>query len=219
MTATAARPRRRWTGLALVVAASLTAAGCGTVSAGSAAVAGDRRVPVGQVQNATAQLADITGPQGAFPQEQVLEYLIIEPWVVDIAAKYGVGVSQDDALGAIRRQNPAYDPASNKTPHKTADPETITAARGYLALNAIRGVSGALDQAKAQQAVAELQAVAKAAHVEINPRYSGETPDWLVATPTASATTGAGTGSGDGTGTGSGDGSGTGATPQPTATP
>lgn len=216
MTAAASRPRRRLAALALVVAASLTAAGCGNVSVGAAAVADGRRVSVADLQNATAQIQDIAGPNNPVPQVQVLNWLVLEPWAVDIAAKYGVGVSDDDALQVIKKLNPAYDPASSAATHKTAAPETISAVRCSMALQALMGQTGQLDQAKAQQALTELQAKVRAAHPDVNPRYITQTPDWLVGggTPTAgSGQGGSGQGSdqgGSGQGSGQGSGSGSG---------
>jgi hypothetical protein len=185
VTASPSRLGRPLTAAALVVVASLTAAGCGTVSYGAAAVADDRRVPVGELQNATAQIQDIAGPSGQVDQMQVLDWLVVEPWVVDIADTYGVGVSSDDARKLIYQVNPAYDPSSEVGPHKTAAAETVRAVRGMLAVRRIQGQGMAqgqgtqITQEGAQRAVADLQAKVRSADIDVNPRYLGVAPDWL----------------------------------------
>jgi hypothetical protein len=197
---------RRLTPLAL--AAALSTSACGSLHVGAAAVAGDRRISVAQLQQATAEIQDITGGNAEITQGQVLEWLILQPWVVDIATKYGVGVSTDETLQLIGKSNPAYDPNSATEPHKQAAPETVGALRSMLA---IRGVGGGLTQDAAQRATDELRARIGATDIDVNPRYMGATPDWLVgaeATPGGSAAGATGDGAGAG-----------GQAPEPTATP
>ena len=182
--ASASRLRRLLIGPVLVVAATVTAAGCGTVSYGSAAVADDRRISVGELQNATAQIQDIAGPTGQISQVQVLDWLVVEPWAVDIAAKYGVGVSTDDAVQLIHQANSTYDPASQLTPHRTAAPETIRAVRAMLALLHIQGQGVPMTQEAALRAVTDLQEKVRSAEIDVNPRYLGTTPNWFAGAET-----------------------------------
>lgn len=81
--------------VALAVTSVLGA--CGSVEAGSAAVVGDRRISVYDVQRATADVQAYFGADQQVAQQQVLFFLISGPYIVDAAAKAGVGVSADDA--------------------------------------------------------------------------------------------------------------------------
>lgn len=183
-----------------------------------------------ELQNATAQIQDIAGANGKVDQVQVLDWLVVEPWVVDIADRYGVGVSTDDAVQLIYQANPTYDPSSEVGPNKKAAAETVRAVRGMLALRSIQGQGVAQGQGlqitpeRAQRAVTELQAKVRSADIDVNPRYLQDTPDWLAGGETQAPLLGGSGGSGDGSGGGGaggdngspdGDGSGGGQAPAP----
>jgi hypothetical protein len=194
---TATVSRRGLTGLALVVAATLTASACGSngdldathgvseylrgIPAGAAAIVGDRRISVEEVQDVTTDLQTYLGSAGAantgkVNQSGVLWLLIVYPDVVQAASDVGVGVSEDEA-------------AQDLTAHKVTHP-----SRG--AVNVIQA-SKALDnlqQSGQRQAVQDVGTKLHERKIEVNPRYGhfdkdkldivAATPDWLVRSET-----------------------------------
>jgi hypothetical protein len=172
--------------MALAAAATLTASACGTVQAGAAAVVGDRRISVKEVQEVTTDLQTYLGSTdaantGKVNQSGVLWLLIVYPDVVQAASAVGVGVSEDEAVQDL-------------TAHKVTHP-----SQG--AVNVIQ-TSKALDnlqQTGQRQAVQEVGTKLHERKIEVNPRYGhfdkdkldivAVTPDWLVRseTPTSEA--------------------------------
>jgi hypothetical protein len=219
VTATVSRPGRRLTGLALVAAATLTASACGSVQAGAAAVVGNRRISVADLQQATTDITTYAKAQDAtstVAQDKVLLFLILEPDLVQAAADAGVGVSEDTARSELAKY-------SVPKPSQGA----VDAIRSLAALNS-------LQSANKQQELASFATKLRAEKIDVNPRYGrfdpaslnivAVTPNWLVATPTPT-TAGAGSGGGSSSGSGSGSGGGSGgagtgqAPTPPTTTP
>ena len=83
------RTPRRLAAVALALPAALLLAGCGAAQAGAAAVVGDRRIPVTQVQDAHRDVSVLTGPDAGLSQADVLNWLILEPYIVEAAYPLG----------------------------------------------------------------------------------------------------------------------------------
>jgi hypothetical protein len=92
----------------LVVATGVVAllAGCGTPEAGSAAVVGNRRISVSDLQAATVDAQAFVGPSVPVSQRQVLYLLAASPYIEQLADRFGVGVSTDDARAAMAQTVP-----------------------------------------------------------------------------------------------------------------
>ncbi len=185
------------------VAAVLSLSACGQASAGAAAVVGNRRISVAQLQTATEQIASIVSQGSTVDQNVVLGWLIISPFAVDAAARNNVGASTDDAA-QIFAQAAAAGAFKGK-----ADPAALEAVRGVLALQNLQGQGKAtITQPRAQAAYDQLVAQLKATHIVVNPRYGTfrsdqlsvsllagarlplvqAQPDWQVPTAAATAT-------------------------------
>ncbi|HET9655507.1 MAG TPA: SurA N-terminal domain-containing protein [Kineosporiaceae bacterium] len=188
------KPRRgrRLAGLAVAVAAALTASGCGTVQSGAAAVVGDRRISVAELQQATTDLQsyvnarpNATGAKQTVGQDQVLLYLVLEPYLVKAASDAGVGVSDDEAR-------------SKFTTAKVAKPSqgAVDVLRADFALSS-------LTQARKAQELNSVAEQVRSLKIEVNPRYGKfdpqqilivpTTPDWLLQPSGAAGPAGAGT--------------------------
>lgn len=160
--------------LALAVTAVLALSACGRAAVGAAAVVGDRRISVAQVQVASTQVEKILAQGSAVDQTTVLDWLIISPFAVDAAARNNVGASTDDAAQIFARAAAANPSSSVGTP----DPATLEAVRAVLALQNLQGQGSApITRDRAQAAYDELVARLKATHIVVNPRYGTFYPD------------------------------------------
>jgi hypothetical protein len=164
------------------VGIALTASGCGSVDAGAAAIDGDRRISVADVQTATVQVNRIVKQESQFDQRSVLSFLITEPYLVAEATRKGVGVSPDDARDIFRQFN-FIDPITGSS---SPAPATLQMVRGILALNRLQGrplVEGdtSLPAEQGQAAVAAVSEQLKAADITVNPRYGSFEPVFDVA--------------------------------------
>ena len=81
-------------------------AGCGSASVGSAAVVGDRRISVADVQSATVDAQAWVGGGTQITQTQVLYLLAIAPYVQEIATRYGAGASEQEARSTLQARVP-----------------------------------------------------------------------------------------------------------------
>lgn len=207
---TVTRPGRSLTTLALV-AATLTVSGCGNMHAGAAAVVADRRISQAQLQQATSDItayARAQDPNSSVDQRKVLLFMILEPDLVEIAGRAGIGVSVDNVRQELARFGVT----------KPSD-GAVAAMRGLAALNS-------LGQANRQAELSSLLAKLRSEKIAVNPRYGkfdpatpgivAVTPDWLVGGESATLPPG-----GDEAGDGTGDeaGNGTSRAPAPTSTP
>jgi len=184
--------------LALVAAAAIAPAlsACGSTSeAGTAAVVGDRQIPVSDLQQATRDIQSVLGADAGVTQADILYYMIIAPYTIQEAAARNVGVSPNDVL-AWERQTVGANEAKG-IPEFT--PATVETMQGALSLQRLSSL-----QAPAfQSAYDELRNSLTSAGVHVNPRYGRfdlkqfddkqvavvpVTPDWITqtATPTPS---------------------------------
>ncbi|MBT0770533.1 hypothetical protein KIH74_16435 [Kineosporia sp. J2-2] len=76
---------------------AVTLSGCGASQAGAAAVIGDRRIPVSSVQDGYTDIMPLVGENAGVTQAQILNLLILEPYLTKAASDLGVGVSEQDA--------------------------------------------------------------------------------------------------------------------------
>ena len=179
-------------GAAVVLVASLAltllVSACGT-QAGAAAVVGDRRITVGELQTATAEVRSILGDPSQVSQQLVLGWLIAHPYVMQVATEQGHGVSPQDALGLFTRAK-----FTNAQGGTTPSEASIEAVQTGYALSMLTGQGSSSPEA-AKKATDEVLADLKAAHVKVNPRYgtfdykwdeqtqsftlSPRSPDWL----------------------------------------
>jgi hypothetical protein len=127
---------------------------CGTPEAGSAAVVGNRRISVYEVQRATADIQAYF-PDQPVAQQQVLFFLISGPYIVDAAAQAGVGVSANDARTQLSTKLPL-----------PSDPGVEV----FQANEAITNISN-LEATKQQAALASIKAAIVHDKVALNPRY------------------------------------------------
>lgn len=85
-----------------VLALSLALSGCQTREAGAAATVGDTRISVAEVQNAYADIVPLVGQDQAITQGDILNLLILRPYLLQAAASEGRGVSMDDARQDVK---------------------------------------------------------------------------------------------------------------------
>ena len=167
---------------------ALALGGCGQApQAGAAAVVGDRRIPVRDVQDALRDVSALTGPDGNLTQSDVLNWLILEPYVVQAATDAGLGISEHDAeveFTSVRDQVPEPSPAG------------LDVVRTAVALQRLQG--GELPADRVQQVFTGVIDDLRSDGVTINPRFGSGyqfdrlavekgTENWL-AQPSASPT-------------------------------
>lgn len=149
-------------------------AGCATAARpGTAAVVDGHDIPASEVSDAMSQLAPLFN--GATPQ-LILQVLIDEPTLTQLAADKGVGVNDGEASQFLAQ---SFQSAGAKAPaHYSAGAMSI--ARYQLAATNVQGLS---DSAAA---VSELQKRLAALQVTVNPRYGTFDPTAAgVGAPTA----------------------------------
>jgi len=125
--------RRLSAGL-LAVSAALALSGCGS-TAGSAAVVGDTRVSVNDLQTATKQFRAAGVPWSA---GQVLSMLVLAPAVLPSAGKLGFAQSDADACKALAQ---AAEQSGGKAPNcsdGSVSPATLLAVRTAVVTNGVR---------------------------------------------------------------------------------
>jgi hypothetical protein len=163
------RLSRRSGGAAVVLAASLALTpllgACGGTQAGAAAIVGDRRITVSELQTATAEVRSIVGDPSQVTQELVLGWLIAHPYVMQVATEQGRGVSPQDAEGFFTRAK-----FTNAQGGTTPSEASIEAVQTAYALSVLTGQDTSTPET-AKKATDEVLADLKAAHVEVNPRY------------------------------------------------
>lgn len=167
---------RRLLAAVLAAGAALTASGCsaGGIDAGAAAIVGDRRISVSDVQTATTQVNAIADPDGSqpdnrFAQRDVLALLISEPYVLAVAAQNGVGVSENDARGVFRQFN-FKDPQTGTTTPAQASLDLVRSVLARQRLNPQQDGSG-LSQDQATAAYTEVSKRLTATDIRVNPRF------------------------------------------------
>ena len=169
----AARSRRALRGVVISVTLVLALAGC-TRSGGVAAVVDGTSISVSDVQRAVAELGPVY--QGA-TLPILLKVLIVGPTFLDVASKYGAGVSETQAVDSLKQ---AYATQKLAAP-QSFGPGAITVARFLLANDALTPLP------TASEAVAEATARAKLLHVEVSPRFGKLDSSTLTIMPLAYA--------------------------------
>jgi hypothetical protein len=180
-------PGRRLAAAVAAAAAALTLSACGQVNAGAAAAVGDHRISVSQLQTATLELQPVvealTNGQGSIAQADVLAWMIIAPFAVEVAAQNGAGTSQDEARQLFQQVADAQKRNAVQLSAEvdaTPDPVAIEALRGVLALQNLQTENNAKlspDRARAAQQV--LLDRLRTASIVVNPRYGQFRPDLL----------------------------------------
>lgn len=175
----------------LAAAVALPLTGCAGQHAGAAAVVGDRKITVAQVQAAYRDVNPLVGQDAQFTQTNILNWLILEPYLVKEAAREGLGVSGQQAAEEFTKVEGA-------SRHPSAPAVSVVRAilaRGAIVQNKSTEALTALSQTFAQEL--------KADNVQISPRFGSgmdlqtaailpEQPNWLVrpkASPTPAAPT------------------------------
>jgi hypothetical protein len=158
------RPRVAALAVALVVGLAPALAGCGTTQAGAAAIVGDHRISVGELQTATTELKQLVRDPAQITQELVLGWLIANGAAVQVATEKGQAVSRDDAL---RFFSPAT--FKNGSGGTTPSPAAISAVQTAYALQLLAGQG--VDPATAKTNIDQVLADLKAEKVTVNPRY------------------------------------------------
>jgi hypothetical protein len=138
--------------------------GCGTTQAGAAAIVGDHRITVSELQTATSELKGLVQDPSQITQELVLGWLIANPAATQVAAEKGQAVSRNDALRFFSQAN-FTNAAGGTTPSDAA----VTAVQTAYTLQLLAGqdVQPATAKANIDQVIADL----KAQTVTVNPRY------------------------------------------------
>ncbi len=143
--------------LATATALSLTACS-GPAPTDAAAVVKGHSISVSEVQKAAADIKISIGGDGTVSEPIVLEMLVLDPFLQDLATKYNLSVSADDVKKGFSGK-----PAN---PSKGA----IDAMHANMILSKLQQ----LDATKAQQATTDLKAAlqdAKPGTIVVNPRY------------------------------------------------
>jgi hypothetical protein len=178
---------------ALAVVLALTLSSCDTVEAGAAATVGHRRISVSDVQKAYQDILPLVGQDAQITQTQILNLLILEPYLTQAAAEQGHGVSSNDARLDIKAAGPTVD--ADKVSGAGIEVWRANLANAALQTNRTQDQIQATYQGIGKQL--------KAAGVHVNPRYGAGIdyttfnilpgkPDWLATkAPTASPTPGA----------------------------
>ena len=150
--------------VALAIGLAPALAGCGTTQAGAAAIVGDHRISVGELQTATTELKKLVTDPAQITQELVLGWLIANAAAVQVATQKGQAVSRDDALRFFS-QSKFTNGSGGTTPSDAA----VTAVQTAYALQLLAGPD--VDQATAKANVDQIIADLKADKVTVNPRY------------------------------------------------
>lgn len=200
MTSSSRFSTRRFIAAVAVALSAVTASACsgGGIDAGAAAIVGDRRIPVADVQTATAELNMLPGLTQQLPQRDVLGYLITEPFFLRAASSKGVGTSEDDAVTFLAQSQWVNTRTGSSKP---AAP-TIAFVRTFLARRNLLpqqdGSGPTVDEAV--KTLQDISAQLRKTDISVNPRYgsietsfdpngqgifpvTAASPDWLVKAP------------------------------------
>ena len=173
----------------LAVVLALIVSGCDTRESGAAAVVGDHRISVASVQDAYQDVVALVGQDQQISQGQILNLLILEPYLTQAAAAQGRGVSVEDARLNMK--------ASGMDDTSKVSASGLEVWRANLANTAIQTDRPATEIKATYEAIGKQL---KTAGVHVNPRYGAgldytnfsilpEKPNWLAtsATPTPTA--------------------------------
>jgi hypothetical protein len=161
------------------VALSVLLSACQAPQAGAAATVGEKRISVASVQSAYQQIEPLVGQDQQITQADILNLLILRPYLLAAAAREGNAVSTDAARDDIK--------ATGATSASSLGPAAVDVWQSNLAFAAVQqNQSTTQIQSTFRQIGAEL----KKAGVRINPRYGSsldystfaikpEVPNWL----------------------------------------
>jgi hypothetical protein len=158
------RPRVAALVVALAIGVAPVLSACGASQAGSAAIVGDQRISVDELQTATTELKHLVQDPAQISQELVLGWLIANPATVRVATEKGQAVSRDDALRFFAQGN-FRNGSGGTTPSEAA----VTAVQTAYALQLLAGSD--VDQATAKANVDQVIADLKAENIRVSPRY------------------------------------------------
>lgn len=171
--------RTRGRVLVAVAALGVLLTGC-SGQPGAAAVVDGRTITTAEVAQAREELAPIFQQVAA---SDVLQALILEPFVTQIAAERGVGVNDAEALDLVR-SSIGQVVGEKEAASLEFGSGALAIARYSLALTALQ------DLPDAQEAASDYTERLAAADVEVNPRFGTftedlavtppETPSWIV---------------------------------------
>jgi hypothetical protein len=174
---------------AVAAVLALTLSSCGTPQAGAAAVVGDHRITVTQLQTAYRDIVPLVGQDQQITQGQILNLLILAPYLTSAASAEGRGVSTQDARLDMK--------AAGATDIAKVSNSAVEVWKANLASSALQTDR---TTAQIQAAFQGISVRLKKDGVHVNPRYGAgldysnfsiipEQPDWLVtAKPVAAAT-------------------------------
>lgn len=147
----------------LLVSIALAAilAGCGSTTAGSAAVVGDRRISVSDVQSATVDAQTWVGDGTQISQTQVLYLLAIAPYVQEIAVRNGAGATVDEARQTLATRVPNPSDAA------------VTVIRANISLTELQQQFG---QEQTAQVLSEVTERLASDGFSVNPRFGDFDP-------------------------------------------
>jgi hypothetical protein len=148
--------------LGIGVPVALLLSGCSTPQSGAAAVVGDRRIPVSDVQDAYRDITVLVGQDLQATQSDMLTFLIIEPYLTKAAADAGQGISENDA-------EQVFAEVKDKLPNPS--PGALQVARAVAARERLQSN---LEPAQLEQLFQGVIAEIKQDKVEVNPRYGGD---------------------------------------------
>jgi hypothetical protein len=148
--------------LGIGVPVALLLSGCSTPQSGAAAVVGDRRIPVSDVQDAYRDITVLVGQDLQATQSDMLTFLIIEPYLTKAAADAGQGISENDAKQVFAE-------VKDKLPDPS--PGALQVARAVAARERLQSN---LEPAQLEQLFQSVIAEIKQDKVEVNPRYGGD---------------------------------------------
>jgi hypothetical protein len=136
-------------------------AGCGSATAGSAAVVGGRRISVSDVQSATVDAQTWVGDGTQISQTQVLYLLAIAPYIQEISTRYGSGASVEEARTAL----------VTRVPHPSD--AAITVIRANISLTDLQSRLG---EQQTAQVLGEATKRLSADGFTVNPRFGDFDP-------------------------------------------
>ncbi len=177
----------------VAVALCLGLSACGGAQAGAAAVVDGRRISTSAVNTATTQLQRWVGTQQTLTPRDILQLLVLQPFVVKAGSQAGVVLSAAQAQQAILSSGRLSDPATS----------TVEALQAGGTLQRLQ--QAAQTDEKAQAALAQVQQQLAKAKVQVNPRFGtfdpttqtivNSAPDWLVTTASGAGPTSPGSSS------------------------
>jgi hypothetical protein len=183
--------RKRLVGAVAVPAAlalSLLLSACQAPEAGAAATVGDRRISVAEVQSAYSDIEPLVGQDQQITQADILNLLILRPYLLSAASREGNAVSEDAARDDIK---------STGTGTTSLGDAAVEVWQSNLAFAAVQQNQS---QPQIQATFTQIGQALKKAGVHISPRYgaslnystfaiNAEQPNWFPAVKASASVT------------------------------